>query len=74
MLVVGYVGPIPRERWRLARQVLTESLLLSFAGAVCALLLIRPRDFVRTGRTQPPGESPAAAETSADSASPARSA
>jgi hypothetical protein len=43
---------------------------------VRALLLIRPRDFVRTGRTQPPGESAAtaAAETGADSTSPARSA
>jgi hypothetical protein len=47
---------------------------LAFAGAVCALLLIRPKDFVRTGRTQPPGESPATAKTGADSTSPARSA
>lgn len=47
---------------------------LAFAGAVCALLLIRGRDFVRTGRTQPPGASPTAAETGADSVSPARSA
>ena len=47
---------------------------LAFTGAVCALLLIRPRDFVRTGRTQPPGAPPAAAETGADSTSPARSA
>jgi hypothetical protein len=47
---------------------------LAFAGAVCALLLIRSKDFVRTGRTQPPGASPAAAETGANSTSPARSA
>ena len=49
---------------------------LAFTGAVCALLLIRPKDFVRTGRTQPPGASPATAdtETGADSTSPARSA
>jgi hypothetical protein len=47
---------------------------LAFAGAVCALLLIRPKDFVRTGRTQPPGASAAATETGADSTSPARSA
>jgi hypothetical protein len=47
---------------------------LAFAGAVCALLLIRPRDFVRTGRSEPPGASPAAVETGADSTSPARSA
>lgn len=47
---------------------------LAFTGAVCALLLIRPKDFVRTGRTQPPGASPATAGTSADSTSPARSA
>ena len=49
---------------------------LAFTGAVCALLLIRPRDFVRTGRTQPPGASPATADTGtgADSTSPARSA
>ena len=47
---------------------------LAFAGAVCALLLIRSKDFVRTGRTPPPGASPAPAETGADSVSPARSA
>jgi hypothetical protein len=49
---------------------------LALIGAVCALLLIRPRDFVRTGRTQPPGASPAAADTGtgADSTRPARSA
>ena len=47
---------------------------LAFTGAVCALLLIRPKDFVRTGRTQPPGASPATAGTGADSTSPARSA
>jgi hypothetical protein len=49
---------------------------LAFAGAVCALLLIRPRDFVGTGRTQPPGAAPATADTGtgADSTSPARSA
>ena len=47
---------------------------LAIAGAVCAVLLIRSRDFVRAGRTQPPGASPAAAETGADSVSPARSA
>ena len=47
---------------------------LAFAGAVCAVALIRGRDFVRTGRTQPPGGSPAAAETGADSVNPARSA
>jgi MFS family permease len=47
---------------------------LAFAGAVCAVALIRSKDFVRTGRTQPPGGSPAAAETGADSVSPARSA
>jgi hypothetical protein len=46
---------------------------LAFAGAVCALLLIRSQDFVRTGRT-PPGASPAVAETGADSVSPTRSA
>jgi len=37
-------------------------------------VLIRERDFVRTGRTQPPGVSPATAETGADSVSQARSA
>jgi hypothetical protein len=41
---------------------------------VCALLLIRPKDFVRTGRTQPPGASPATASTGADRTNPARSA
>ena len=47
---------------------------LAFTGAVCALVLIRGRDFVRAGRTQPPGTSPAAAQTGADRSSPARSA
>ena len=47
---------------------------LAFAGAVCAVLLIRSKDFVRTGRTPPPGASPAPAQTGADSVSPARSA
>jgi len=47
---------------------------LAFAGAVCAVALIRGKDFVRTGRAQPPGGSAAAAETGADSVSPARSA
>jgi len=47
---------------------------LAFAGAVCALLLIRPKDFVQTGRTQPPGASAATAETGAGSTSQARSA
>ena len=47
---------------------------LAFAGGACALLLIRSKDFVRTGRTPPPGTSPAPAETGADSVSPARSA
>jgi hypothetical protein len=49
---------------------------LAFAGAVCALLLIRSQDFVRTGRAEPEGVtggSPAAAEAGADGASPARS-
>jgi hypothetical protein len=47
---------------------------LAFTGAVCALVLIRPEDFVRTGRTQPPGGSSARTVTGADSTSPARSA
>jgi hypothetical protein len=47
---------------------------LAFTGAVCALLLIRPKDFVLTGRTQPPGASSARTGTGADSTSPARSA
>ncbi|MFI5083658.1 MAG: hypothetical protein ACHQCE_21505 [Streptosporangiales bacterium] len=47
---------------------------LAFAGAVCALLLIRSRDFVRTGRSEPPAASPAATGTGAENTSPARSA
>jgi hypothetical protein len=47
---------------------------LAFAGAVCALVLIRSRDFVRTGRSEPPGASPAATGTGADGTSRARSA
>ena len=54
--------------------LLIVTAVLAFAGAVCALVLIRERDFVRTGRTQPPGVSPATAETGADSVSQARSA
>jgi hypothetical protein len=54
--------------------LLIVTAVLAFAGAVCALLLIRSRDFVRTGRTRAPGGSPAAAETGADRESPARSA
>ncbi len=60
--------------------------VLAFAGALCALLLIRGRDFVPSqhsapsqhsvpaGRTEPEGASPAAGETVAGSSSPARSA
>ncbi|MGH3192997.1 MAG: MFS transporter [Streptosporangiaceae bacterium] len=48
---------------------------LAFAGALCAVLLIRGRDFVRADRTEPRAAIPAASvETGADSASPARSA
>jgi hypothetical protein len=50
---------------------------LALAGAVCALLLIRSQDFVRTWRTGPAGGpegvSPAAAEAGADGTSPVRS-
>jgi EmrB/QacA subfamily drug resistance transporter len=45
---------------------------LAFFGAVCALLLIRSKDFVRTGRTDP--RPAASASASPDSTSPARSA
>jgi hypothetical protein len=54
--------------------LLIVTAVLAFAGAVCALLLIRPRDFVRAGRTQPPGAPVATADTGADSTSQARSA
>ncbi len=47
---------------------------LAFAGALCALLLIRGKDFVRAGRTEPQGASPMTGETGADRASRARSA
>jgi hypothetical protein len=46
---------------------------LAFAGALCALLLIRSQDFVRAGRTEPEGVSPATGKA-ADNASTARSA
>ncbi|HET9082169.1 MAG TPA: MFS transporter [Trebonia sp.] len=46
---------------------------LALTGALCALLLIRSRDFVRDGRTEPPGGQPAAAEAGAEGTSPARS-
>ena len=60
--------------------LLIVTAVLAFAGAVCALLLIRSRapipdkQSARAGNTQPPGGRPAAAETGADSVSPARSA
>jgi hypothetical protein len=59
---------------------------LAFAGALCALLLIRSRALspsqqsvrsqpsVQAGRTEPQGALAAARETGADSSSPARSA
>jgi predicted MFS family arabinose efflux permease len=46
---------------------------LAYAGALCALLLIRSQDFVRAGRTEPEGVPPATGKA-ADNASPARSA
>jgi hypothetical protein len=54
--------------------VMLATAALAFAGALGALLLIRPRDFVRAGRTEPEGVSQVAGETGADAASPARSA
>ena len=51
---------------------------LAFAGALCAVLLIRSQDFVRSqqsvtaGRAEPEGVLPAAGETGAGSSSPAR--
>src|SRR5215475_11498911 len=52
--------------------VLVVTAVLAFAGALCALLLIRPRDFVKAGRSEPEGVSPTVGETGADAASPAR--
>jgi hypothetical protein len=52
---------------------------LAFTGAVCALVLIRSQapipdeQSVRTGRTEPPGVSPAAAQAGAGDTSQARS-
>jgi hypothetical protein len=46
---------------------------LAFAGAVCALLLIRSRDFVRRDGAEASGVSPATAGAGADGTSPARS-
>jgi hypothetical protein len=48
--------------------------VVGLVGAVCALLLIRSKDFVRTGRTGPQGTPPAAGQAGADAVSPARSA
>jgi MFS family permease len=49
--------------------------VLAFAGAVCALLLIRSRDFVRTGQGQPQAAAAVpGGEGSTDSVSQARSA
>jgi EmrB/QacA subfamily drug resistance transporter len=54
--------------------VLLVTATLAFAGALCALLLIRSRDFVQAGRGEPGGGSPTAAETGADRDSSVRSA
>jgi len=54
--------------------VLLVTAAIAFAGGLCALLLIRSKDFVRAGRPEPGSDSPAAAETGADRDSPVRSA
>jgi EmrB/QacA subfamily drug resistance transporter len=54
--------------------VLLVTAALAFAGALCALLLIRSRDFIRPERTEPRAGSPATAETRSDQSSPVRSA
>jgi len=46
---------------------------LALAGALCALLLIRGKDFVRTARTEPQASSRADEQAVADGASPVRS-
>jgi len=46
---------------------------LALAGALCALLLIRSKDFVRTGRTEPAAVPSADGQASPDRASPVRS-
>lgn len=46
---------------------------LAIAGALGALALIRGRDFVRAGRTEPEGASPAATEAGRDGMSRVRS-
>jgi predicted MFS family arabinose efflux permease len=53
--------------------VLLVTAALALVGALCALLLIRPRDFVRTGRTEPADVAPATGSADADTVSPARS-
>jgi EmrB/QacA subfamily drug resistance transporter len=54
--------------------VVLVTAVLAFVGAVCALVLIRPRDFVRAGRGEPEALPQVAGETGADTASRARSA
>jgi len=54
--------------------VVLVTAVLAFAGGVCALLLIRPRDFVRTGRGEPEDVSQVTGKTGVDADSPARSA
>jgi Na+/melibiose symporter-like transporter len=55
-------------------QLVTAVVAGRVSERVPARWLIRSKDFVRTGRTQPPGASPVAASTGADSTNPARSA
>jgi hypothetical protein len=69
MVRQGQVGQLLASLPPARRGVVAEAI-----RAVCALLLIRSRDFVRTGRSEPPGASPAAAGTGADGTSRARSA
>src|SRR5690348_5921184 len=54
--------------------LLIVTAVLAFAGAVCAMLLIRSRDFVRTGQGQPQAAAVPGGEASTDSVSQTRSA
>jgi MFS family permease len=53
--------------------VLLVTAALALGGALCALLLIRPRDFVRTGRTEPSAPAPDGGHADVEGVSSARS-
>jgi len=71
----GQVGAAIRSGFAAGlNDVLLVTAALAFGGALCALLLIRSRDFVHTGRAEPEGARAGTGAAGAEDTSPARSA